>query len=119
MKIKIIDLFNMISKGEKLPKKIMNRGVDWELDDEANHYYYLDDCGNNRFTRDDLFEELYEMHGLRFLNDEVEIEEEKKIPEKLTKFEAPFLKGDKPDIRFSLIIDQINEIIDYLQSKGE
>ena len=48
-----------------------------------------------------------------------EVEEEKKIPEKLTQFEAPFLKGDKPDIRFSLIIDQINEIIDYLKSKGE
>lgn len=43
----------------------------------------------------------------------------KKIPEKLTQFKAPFLKGDKPDIRFSLIIDQINEIIDYLQSKGD
>ena len=55
---------------------------------------------------------------VEIINDTVEIvEEEKKIPEKLTQFEAPFLKGNKPDIRFSLIIDQINEIIDYLENK--
>ena len=48
-----------------------------------------------------------------------EIIEEKKIPDKLTPFEAPFLKNDEPDIRFRLIIDRINEICDYLKSKGE
>ena len=54
------------------------------------------------------------------LNWEIKIiEEEKKIPEKLTPFEAPFLKNDEPDIRFRLIIDRINEICDYLNSKGE
>lgn len=80
MKIKIINLLNMISKGEEIPKKVMSRGVDWKLGEGTNHYYYFDNCGNNRFTKDDLFEELYELHGLRFLNDEVEIiEEEKKF----------------------------------------
>lgn len=57
--------------------------------------------------------------GSDYANEFVLIPEDKKIPEKLTQFESPFLKGDKPDIRFSIIIDQINEIIDYLKSKGE
>ncbi len=131
MKIKIIDLFNMISKGEKLPKKVMSRGVDWELGDGTNHYFYLDDCGNNKFTKDDLFEELYELHGLRFLNDEVEIEEEKEIPEKLDYCEENTFMEQKEttylspkerrllDSNFKEIGNKINSIIDYLQSKGE
>ena len=116
MKIKIIDLLNMISKGEKLPKKIMSRGVDWEIDDETNHYYYLDDCGNNRFTKDDLFEELYELHGLRFLNEEIKIIEEKKIPEKI---DNEVFGMTSTYYREELNKDKINGIIDYLQSKGE
>lgn len=128
MKIKIIDLLNMISKGEEIPKKVMSRGVDWELGDGTNHYYYLDDCGNNKFMRDDLFEELYELHGLRFLNDEVEIEEEEKIPEKLEILNANehskevyYENYSKEEISLDIETLQtwVNKIIDYLQSKGE
>ena len=46
------------------------------------------------------------------------IEEDKKI-EKLTPFEAPFLKDEKPDIRFRLILDKINEIINHLNKERE
>lgn len=72
-------------------------------DEDDDYHFYLADC----FLESSMFDK------------NIEILDEKKIPEKLTQFEAPFLKGDKPDIRFSLIIDQINEIIDYLKSKGE
>ena len=51
------------------------------------------------------------------LNEDEIIEEDNKI-EKLTPFEAPFLKDGKPDIRFRLILDKINEIIDYLNKEG-
>lgn len=107
--IKIIDLLNRIANGEEVPKEIVfedkkykyNTGIDYE-----NEYgdYLLS----------------VEPVCISFLNTKVEIiEEEKKIPEKLTPFEAPFLKNDEPDIRFRLIIDSINEICDYLKSKGE
>ena len=46
------------------------------------------------------------------------MEKDKKI-EKLTPFEAPFLKDEKPDIRFRLILDKINEIIDHLNKERE
>ena len=62
------------------------------------------------FTSEAFFNPFYDF---------IPIEEEKKIPEKLTPFEAPFLKNEEPDIRFRLIIDRINEICDYLKSKGE
>ena len=110
--MKIIDLLNKIANGEEVPKKI-----------KYNDYIYIAK-GNAIKSFVDYCSEEDEWcfnHYVRYenLNDEIEIIEEKKIPEKLTQFEAPFLKGDKPDIRFSLIIDQINEIIDYLKSKGE
>ena len=112
--MKIIELLNKIANGEEVPKKIKYCGTIYEKFDYNNKYY---DIEVNSKEKDILSEHLA---SKSFYNDEVEIlEEENKIPEKLTKFEAPFLKGDKPDIRFSLIIDQINELIDYLKSKGE
>ena len=110
--MKIIDLLNKIANGEEVPKKIKYLTYEYkfnQVDKEYQRWFNGLSYGLGEDRRLDIK-----------LDDEVEIlEEEKKIPEKLTQFEAPFLKGDKPDIRFSLIIDQINEIIDYLKSKGE
>ena len=111
--MKVIDLLNKIANGEEAPKKIaiQNEVLIYNEDEILN----LQDC----YYRVDEEDATWRIWAYK-LNDKVEIiEEEKEIPEKLTQFEAPFLKGDKPDIRFSLIIDQINEIIDYLKSKGE
>ena len=115
--MRIIDLLSKIASGEKVPKKIKVNKIIYEY--QGDDYLYKDEDGKEYW----LFSVGYTVNFMwldSFLNTEVEIlEEEKKIPEKLTPFETPFLKGEEPDIRFRLIIDQINEIIDYLQSKGE
>lgn len=98
--MKVIDLLNKIANGEKVPRNIKYKG---------HIYQYLIDSG---------------YHDIR-LNDEVEIiEEEKKIPEKLEKkkvingsFEGKttyIYKYNEYEIG-----ETINEIIDYLKSKGE
>lgn len=103
--MKIIDLLNKIANGEEVPKKI-----------QVYSDIFVFDNSNNVYEHEETKTNLLSIYNGYILNYELRIiEEEKKIPEKLTQFEAPFLKGDKPDIRFSLIIDQINEIIDYLE----
>ena len=118
MKITIYELLGMV-KDDKAPYKVKYQNEIYIMDDLE--YFYV-----NNENKTPLFESIFDNYSdYDALNEEIEILdnlEEKKIPEKLTQFEAPFLKGDKPDIRFSLIIDQINEIIDYLdylKSKGE
>lgn len=111
--MKIIDLLNKKANGEEMPKKIYFK----------THYYFYDDgdyhCENGTW----LF------HGnsmIYFLNDEIEIiEEKKKIPEKI-KIEGKSItvKGTtffrEKDIGiFQKLSMEINEILDYLESKGE
>ena len=90
--MKVIDLLNKIANGEletfykfKYRNKIVNMG------------YLIDNY---------LF--------LEILNDEVEIIEEKKIPEKLDDDELYLTESQQ-----HIIVNKLNEIIDYLQSKGE
>ena len=98
--MKIIDLLNKIANGEKVNM----------IKFEGQRYKYID----NEFVSAGGF---CFCGWLSSLNDEVEIIEEDKKIEKLTPFEAPFLKDDKPDIRFRLILDKINEIIDKLNKE--
>lgn len=118
--MKVIDLLNKIANGEEIPKKFI-----W-----GNKEYYLQsakcyrcDKTSTIFEEDFVFEEL---------NDEVEILEEKEIPKKLETYKevdeedyfANILKvsvnGEcEIDEATSVIVDKINEIIDYLKSKGE
>lgn len=105
--MKIIDLLNKIANGE-VPKKIkvsnkftyIHDGIDYKSDDGT----YLFDSYIETTTED--------------MNIEIEIleEEEKKIPEKL-KLYAPYPECE--DTRFEDVEDKINEIIDYLESKGD
>ena len=121
--MKIIDLLNKIANGEEVPKKIK-----WE-DTMFAYSEYDKDYLVFPFSEDE-YDGLFCMKDsilTQFLDDEVEIlEEEKKIPEKI--------KIDKEDRIQALstgnfvykvnqptknIIYKINEIIDYLESKGE
>ena len=114
--MKIIDLLKKIANGEEVPKKV-------RYDDEI----YDTEISNNFSLM------IYEATGKMcddgevqlFLNDEIKIiedkiEEEKKIPEKLDK--SADVSGDLAyDWTFGekKLKDKINEIIDYLKSKGD
>lgn len=113
--MKIIDLYKLISNKEidKLPQKIKWRNVTYDLDINEEFINY------NPQEHGDWLLNQY----LWKLNEEVEIiEEEKKIPEKLD------IHYDKEN-RFQVKVDgkttteviclKINELIDYLKSKGE
>ena len=108
--MKIIDLLNKIANGEEVPKIILFNSYKYRFDKIDRVYRNI--RGNSTLgTINEL--DLY-------LNDEVEIkEEEKKIPENL-----PF----KNDMKLTIMEVyhelekynyKINEIIDYLKSKGD
>ena len=112
--MKIIDLLNKIANGEEVPKKIKYKNNILYLEDEAEEYEptfnYYDKDGEHA---------LFEGWIGQYLNDEVEIiEEEKKIPEKLYGI-VNVKEGTKISPNNEQIMFKINEIIDYLESKGE
>lgn len=115
--MKVIDLLNKIANGEEVPKKVKWGEFELEWEELGYHDYKFLGTGNHL---------LFQGFATSVLNDEVEIIEEKKIPEKI--------KIDNEDRIQALstgnfvykinqptknIIYKINEIIDYLQSKGE
>lgn len=112
-KIKVIDLYNMISKGEEVPKKIkvhnteyhkclLNTGVDYKI--YSDDFYYL----SNEICKAGFS-----------LNDEVEIIEENKLPEKINvKGSYNSNKGFEDfNDNEKILVDKINEILDYLESQ--
>lgn len=114
--MKVIDLLNKIANGEEVPKyvKYINRT---SLDTEDTMMV----CKENLF---------YKLDNLEIkLNDEVEIiEEPKGIPEKIDMFDYftgyEFGETDKEllkhlEVNFETINKSINEILDYLKSKGD
>lgn len=122
-KIKVIELLNMISKGEEVPKKIEYEGEIYEFN--KNIHGYWGGKNNDSFRA---------MVNWRYLNNEVEIlEEENKIPEKLEKYYdknleeyvvETYIKGINYKEIFNsrydeMIISKINEVLDYLKSKGD
>ena len=128
--MKVIDLLNKIANGEKVPKKIKWKGVIFDYVEEENYEDYIN---SNCFS---LFEHLGDKNEVykvtNMLNDEVEIiEEEKKIPEKLPyysmeKIQKAKNKDEWREERISLLekrVDDLhikmNDLLDYLKSKGE
>ena len=120
--MKIIDLLNKIANGEETPKKIKYENDIYILTD--NYCYYCDET--NLILSDRLYAEQSR------LNDEVEIlEEENKIPEKLDIRQEKNIKnnwkwkvyGKEHSYNIStpqkIIADKVNEICDYLKSKGD
>lgn len=116
--MKIIDLLNRIANGEEVPKKFM---VDGDT-------LYI---GEDKFIEHANGERIEWFIYPSWLNEEVEILEEKKIPEKLYIRERAndILIGKSEKICYATsslvnkeIANKINEIIDYLdylKSKGE
>ena len=110
--MKIIDLLNKIANGEKI--KAMHKLFSLEYYN-LSEFHISYDKSINDFTLGDL---------IRILNDEVEIIEEKKIPEKIC---TNRIINTKDILEFEMIQNKINaeytyainEIIDYLESKGE
>ena len=123
--MKVIDLLNKIANGEEVPKKVKYDGIFFKNKD--GDLLNSIDCS--------LFEHRGDGHEklLPMLNDEVEIlEEEKKIPEKLGYFDLTKDKNEKDENddylelhytgvadTFDDVYNKINEIIDYLESKGD
>jgi hypothetical protein len=122
-KIKIIDLLNMISKGEEVPKKIKYNDKIFICDG----FYYIYE--NKTFNEYNRLEEFISYSS--DLNDEVEIVEENKIPEKLDhligydiqQFDdlKEYVEITTNDLfgKVNKVIDTLNGVIDYLKSKGE
>ena len=121
MKITMFELLGMIKDG-KAPKKIKWRDKIWTYNNRDQDYEIND--------TDLLGYGFCNHRTLDFLNDEIEIlEEEKKIPERVLNakvFDVPKLNNmelsnialtNKQDIK--LIKDTLNEVLDYLKSKGE
>lgn len=127
MKIKVIDIMNKIHNEETLPKKIMYDFKTYFYDEACQDYT---DYDRTYGLFSDLLDKQYGIFSC--LNDEVEIideiEEEKKIPEKL-KIEDDgntiTLYGEKEnewtilDNVDVIVCNKINDIINYLKSKGE
>lgn len=71
MKIKIIDLLNMISKEEEVPKKIKFASQIWQKENGGrNNIYYVNDVSY------DLFVVIFRSNGAYSINDEIELIEE-------------------------------------------
>ena len=121
-KIKVIDLLNMISKGEEVPKRINFCRRNFEYKEDI--YDYL--CTDENFDKTGdycLGISICKWIFPSMLNEEVEIiEEQKKIPEKLTILQYSDLIDLTQEGLIEVVKKQnfkINEIIDFLKSKGE
>ena len=124
--MKLIDLLNKIANGEEVPKKIRFNDIEWEYNKPQYERVDKKDRSN-----------LWTGYNFRILDDEVEIiEEEKKIPEKLKWHEENGVGNDDDAFYVDVngksqyvdseydswemtVILKINEIIDFLKSKGE
>lgn len=111
--MKIIDLLNKIANGEDVPKKIIYQNYIYEYQhrrDTENSFNYMCNENGKYLSRRYFIDNI--------LNDEVEIlEEENKIPEKIQKDDFEGINEEEP--KLWIAIRKINEIIDYLKSKGE
>ena len=109
-KIKVIDLLNMISKGEEVPKKIKYEKDTYIHID--NYCYYCEDT--NLILSDRIFAEYSK------LNDEVEILEETKKIEKIARCDSIKMThyGElyKPTENEEILRIKINELIDEINN---
>lgn len=116
--MKIIDLIGLLISNETMPKHIIFEEEEYCWNSSANDYI----CNDHDATQ--LFNNQYNMSNLPlFLGKRVEIlEEEKKIPEKLSILQFSDLIDMSKEELIETIKEQrfkINGIIDYLKNKGD
>ena len=134
--MKIMSVYGLLGKiynyNDDLPKRILFRDRIYELDD-YNHYVYKKTY-RTYGTYIDLFDETSSWELDDFLHEQVGIIEndeakKKKLPEKLK------IEQDTPSSNYyikneygtkcaltkhsKIIADKVNELLDYLESKGE
>ena len=108
--IKIIDLLNMIAEGKEVPSIIKYEKVSWFYDDGRDDYY-REVLGQGK---EYLFQTMFDIKVVyMFINNTVEIIEEDN--NKIEKMKIDEVE-DAEHLKFK---EKINEIIDYLKSKGE
>jgi hypothetical protein len=125
--ITMYELLGMVKDDKELPKKVNVLDVIYEFDDHNGDYY-------NKSLDRYLFVYITSREEWKlafYLDLQVEIIEEKEIPEKLPyysieKIQKAKNKDEWQEERITLLekrVDdlhiKINEIIDYLKSKGE
>ena len=114
-KIKIIDLLNMISKGEEVPKKIRFNNIEWNKVYGEKNVCYINEYDSDFFL-------YFFRKNLDFtLNDEVEIIEKNKKIEKLDTskyfYVGPYTENQPK--RYDIdVFNKINEIINYINKEG-
>ena len=111
--IKLIDLLIKIANNEEVPKKIKYKKHIYVYEEGAYGWSYYIQNNGVKFLLTDIFNSYDNI--LNILNDEVEIIEKNKIPEKLGKLEDNDGYIDQYDI--IKIGKKVDEIIDYLESK--
>ena len=138
--MKVIDLYNKIANDEKLPKKIKYKNCIFENRFVVDYWCKeTETCLDRLILMQNLNDEVEIVEekkeknftGWKVYQDGIEVfsvehsaEEEKKIPEKLI---PTSLKGiDNLDEKIEIahidtisVIDTVNEIIDYLNNKGD
>lgn len=125
MKITIYELLGMIKENKDLPKKIKYGNVIYVL--QENREDYATWLYDNLDLLNDVILGHFNIEDAIYLELEI-LEEKKEIPEKLSnikfengKFYLPVGNKHNYIIREvdKVFLDKINEIIDYLESKGE
>lgn len=112
-KIKVIDLYNKIANDEEVPKKIKFKDTEY-IYNKHNKQYYLEGETSGFYSL------RFALSNFNMLNDEVEILEEKKLPEKLDLtgyWDKNSLRTEEWCYSEEILGVKINEIIDYLESK--
>ena len=110
-KIKVIDLLNMISKGEEVPKKILLNGIIFEY--QGDDYLYKDEDKKEHWLFSVSYTDKY-MWLENFLKAEAEIIEEQK---KIEKIDFRTLNTQKEKNR--AMKDTINKLIDEINNLKE
>ena len=126
--MKIIELYTKLANNEIIPRYIKVCERKYEFDEGDNEYY-----PRNENDNDTLLERISRGNVWAWLNTEAQelnsLEEEKKIPEKIK------IEQDTPSSNYyirnengtkcgltkhsKMIVETLNQVIDYLKSKGE
>lgn len=117
MKITMYELLGMIKDG-KAPKKIKYKDFIYEYYEKETVIDYR--CYDEKTELYGYLSSCIDYETFNILENEVEIlEEEKKIPEKLNLDKDELRGKETPRAIDYLIEGKINEVIDFLKSKGE